>query len=480
MKIGHKWAVTCVATLGLQAGTAMADGMVNPRICKRHHLSEATQRWCESIEGLSGRALYKATVLENLRRTNQPPAADLKLAQVLPRRIDLDATGSTDDDGFPELFTFQLFDGDTGPALAGPVTTRNPTASLKTVRDLPGHVRAVVVVEDDERAVDTAELAIPLGDTVNCSNFSFACSTTPESTTTYRTTCSPLSDTIDFGSDELLDAAQRCDPSINGFTWVIITAAGAEAGGGANISPSHGGGAGAGGKASLQTTIDDLDSTYGSPASGTTYCYGIGHTGGYSDTGSGGGGASTILRTCQNVSQTERTGVLLIAGGGGGGAAANFGGSGHSGGAGGTAVSTTGGSCPPSCVSGNEPTGSTGGNGGGAGGSSGNGGAGDPKGADNDGNDGIGGEGGYADYWGAAGFSQGEPMVSGSTGQGGSNDNSGGGAGGGGWGGGGAGSESGRSGGGGGGSYAAQSTQPLSQAIGTNQAAGFLIFNFYP
>lgn len=157
-----KLTLAVATALVLQAGTASANGLVDPRICKRHHLSEATQRWCNSIQGLSGRDLYKATVLENLRRTNKPPVADLKLSLILPGRVKLDASDSTDEDGFPEIYTFSLFNADTGESIANPVTSREPYGDLEVPGgSLPPKMRASVIVEDDERATDTAELAIP-------------------------------------------------------------------------------------------------------------------------------------------------------------------------------------------------------------------------------------------------------------------------------------------------------------------------------
>jgi hypothetical protein len=474
MKTGLNWSLACVAAVALQAGSASAAGPVGPRICQRLNLSDETRAYCARIAGLRGRDLYKATVLENLRRTNQPPVADLKVERVLPRRVDLDASGSTDQDGFPEYYTFQLFDGDTGEIVANPVSTRQPYASLEAHQDLPPNLLASVIVEDDERATDTAELAIPLGaTTTNCSSTLFVCSTASG-----QTNCSPTSTAIEFSTADLLDAAQRCDPSITEQTPVVITAAGAGGSRGANVWPADGGGGGPGGSSRLGTTLADLDSTYGSPATGTTYCYGYGGSGSFGDTYSGGGGASSILRTCQNVSQTAPTGLLLVGGGGGGGGAAGDK-SGGGGGQGGIALSTTSGACPPSCTN-SDPTGRQGGLSGGSGGSGGKGGAGDRNGG-NSGNDGIGGEGGHSTDAATAGFTQGNPQVSSGTGQGGTNEAIGGGSGAGGYGGGGSGYSSGTpSGGGGGGSYAAKSTVAVSAVPGSNGSPGFVYFSFQP
>ena len=112
----------------------------------------------------------------------------------------------------------------------------------------------------------------------------------------------------------------------------------------------------------MLTTLADLDNTYGAPGT-TTYCYGIGRQGSHGNAHSGAGGASSLLRTCENVSQTEPTGLLLVAGGGGGGSAAGATFDGHSGGSG-----------------------------------------------------------GIASGWGTAGFKQGNPQITGDTGSGGSQD----------------------------------------------------------
>jgi hypothetical protein len=227
----------------------------------------------------------------------------------------------------------------------------------------------------------------------------------------------------------------------------------------------------------MGTTLADLDATYGSPGAGTTYCYGLGGQGSHGDAGSGAGGASSLLRTCENVSQAAPTGVLLIGGGGGGGAALHTG----NGGRGGVAVSTTAGACPASCEA-NSTSGGAGDQGGdlgGHGGAGGSGGAGADAGG-NPGADGIGGAGGFADHWGQAGFFQGAPQVTGDAGSGGSNDGFGGGSGGGGYGGGGSGFDGNGKfgGGGGGGSYAAKSSLSFASAPGNQAADGWLAFVF--
>jgi hypothetical protein len=456
--------LTCAAVLLLETGTAAADGLAKPTICGRQHLDEATRAWCDGIAGSTGRALYKATVLDALRRTNRPPVADLKPSSIMPGRVDLDASGSTDSDGFPEHYTFALFDADTGESIAGPVTNREPFASLQIPAGSPPRkMRASVIVEDDERATGTADLAVTAAQT-NCSGqvAFFNCSLI-----TGGTACTVVSSITEFTTTELLDAAQGCDVNIDENTPVVITAAGGSGGGGASIWPYNGGGGGSGGTALMATNVAYLDSTYGSPSAGTTYCYGIGKSGGHGDTHSGAGGASTLLRTCQNVSQTDLARVLLIAGGGGGGGAAGLGASGHGGGGGGN-------------TAGGNAGGGQGGGSGGFGGSGGKGGAAAPAIGGPSGNDGVGGKGGNAEDWGTAGFIQGNPQVSGSSGQGGAQDNTGGGAGGGGYGGGGAGAlESAGLGGGGGGSFAAKSIYAIS-STGGNSGDGYLQFAFYP
>ena len=497
-----RWTLACVAVVALQVGTASADqddddfgkrgfgkgrhGLIDPRICERHKLSEETQAFCDAIAGLRGRDLYKATVLENLRRTNQPPVADLELIRVLPRRVDLDASGSTDEDGFPDHYVFQLFDDDTGEPLSGPVTTRDHHASLETSQDLPANVRAVVIVEDDERATDTTELAIPLGATVKCSNVLFQCSTPAGQS---NMTCTPTKANDQFSTDDLLDAAQRCDSTISKSTRLVITAGGGRGGWGGSFI-SSGGHGGRGGAARMGTTLAFLDSRYGSPAAGTTYCYGIGHIGGHHDTWNGAGGASTLLRRCQDVDQTDTRGVLLIAGGGGGGGSALLGIPGKDGGGGGIAHSDQSG--PSSGQGGTAPF-----NAGGRGGSEGEGGIGEVR-CPNDGPNpppvpngpaganGIGGKGGHAS-WGTAAWAQGNPQVIGNAGQGadgvdGASGASG--AGGGGWGGGGAGCVNqdiggGNGGGGGGGSFA-DTSGTVSDAPSATPGAGYLQFSFQP
>jgi hypothetical protein len=201
MRIPWGWLLACGAAVALQAGAASAEGLVDPRICKRAELSDEARAYCDRIAGLRGRDLFKATALANLRGTNKPPVADLELAQtlpevtVLPGRVDLDASGSTDEDGFPKLYTFQLFDDATGQVLAGPLMTRQPVATLHVDRVLRASLRATVVVEDDERATDITDLAIDLGDIINCSNTFLTCSSSAG-----LTSCSPTSGNGEFST----------------------------------------------------------------------------------------------------------------------------------------------------------------------------------------------------------------------------------------------------------------------------------------
>ncbi len=470
------WILICVSLGILQTGTVSAERLNDRKICKRENLNLKSQKRCERLA--KRRSRFKTRVLKILQRTNKPPVADLKLARtfseeaiILPGRIDLDATGSSDKDGFPEFYTYQLFDDDTGQSIAGPVTTRKPLGTLTIDGELPPNLRATVIVEDDERGVDSAELIFPLGDTTTtCSNEFFGCSVT-----TLGTWCNPTAANKAFSTDDLLDAAQRCDVTITKSTPVLLAAAGASGGRGANVWPVNGGTYGRGGSANLGTTLSDLDTNYGAPSS-TTYCYGVGAQGSHGDTDSGAGGASSLLRTCENVSQTQPTGLLLVAGGGGGGAAAG----GGAGAQGGVALSTTSGPCPLSCAPFSSANGGgfQGGDNGGGGGAGGTGGAANTTEKANNGNDGISGHGGPATSWGTAGFIQGNPQVVGNSGAGGSNEGPGGGGGGGGYGGGANGGDS--RGGGGGGSYAAQSTLSFTNNPEAETANGWVafIFNF--
>ena len=422
---------------------------------------------CEQIQGLHGRDLYKATVLENLRRTNRPPAADLQFvappaelsgAPVLPGLVHLDASGSVDEDGSEARYIFRLTDGETGQALAGPLETREPFATLQVSCELPASLHAEVTVTDEEGATDTAAADLALGDAATCSTSLFTCSASNGATS-----CQPLGGS--FTTADLLAAAQQCDPSLTKFSPVLLAASGA-----AGVKGiGRGGIGGLAGQARVGTTPVDLDSTYGAA---TTWCYGIGARGIAS-----GGGASSLLRDCATVSQTDPRGVLLVAAGGGGGSDYIY--ANALGGSGGLAVSTTTGPCPPDCSAASTPDG--GGAdasvaAGGAGGVGGQGGAGYVAGAD-----GIGGDGGDYDAIGAATFKQGDPKVTGGAGSGGANYIGSicgcGGTGGGGYGGGGSAQDAP---GGGGGSYAAPSTVDVEPpALEPIDSAGFLIFTFH-
>ncbi|MEM7022471.1 MAG: hypothetical protein AAF637_07720 [Pseudomonadota bacterium] len=430
-----------------------AQVLINPRVCDRNELSELsdeTRAFCERVEGLKGRDLFKAWVLENLRRTNQPPVAALELFDrvgegnpVRPGHVDLDASGSFDLEGSVEHYTFLLFDAETEEVLAGPVFTREPLASLVIHRELPARLRATVSIEDDEGEIDTTEVSFE-GPDVTASTVLFTCSGTEP------TECQPTAANTEFTTDQLLEAAQKIDARITKATPLVIYGIGGGGGRGADWAANLGGRGGASGQAILGITLADLDAAFGSSPA-TTYCYGFGRQGWFSGRNPGSGGASTILRTCENVSQSETTGVILIAGGGGGGAVQNNAGGG---GAGGRAFSTLEGDCPPSCAAGSSPLGQgdTGGDGGGEGGSQGQGGTGGNGTTGDPGADGIGGKGGTAHHAGPAGWTQGDSKVTGSTGSGGlANASYSGGAGGGGYGGGGSGGASGGASGGGGG-----------------------------
>jgi hypothetical protein len=102
-----------------------------------------------------------------------------------------------------------------------------------------------------------------------------------------------------------LDAARQSNANISMSTPVVFSAGGSAGGRGADIWPINGGPGGEGGLAALGTTLEHLDDELGSD---TSYCFGVGKAGGHTDSHSGAGGASTILRTCNNVSQTETTG----------------------------------------------------------------------------------------------------------------------------------------------------------------------------
>ena len=175
MQTSLKLMLAGVAALALPVSTAVAEGgsgtsgfgkgrhgLVHPGICKLDHSSEETQRWCDSIVGLRGRDLFKAIVLENLRRTNRPPVADVRLGRLgtgLLGRVDLDGSGSFDEDGFVARYNFQLIDDDTDLPLGGGASTPNPAATMQVDGGLPLNVRAVVRVTDDEGASDAAELS---------------------------------------------------------------------------------------------------------------------------------------------------------------------------------------------------------------------------------------------------------------------------------------------------------------------------------
>ncbi len=259
-------AVAGVAALAMPSAAALAQDEdiesqqehFDLRVCKRHMhaaLNEDERAACAIFERLDRQGRYKALVMQRLRRRNKPPEATIEIVEVLPRRVDVSAESSTDEDGFPEVHYFALEDADTGDVLAGPITTRELFASLETNRDLPENLRVRVVVEDDLRAIDTAEEIVTLSAT-HCSNELFACSSNG------ATTCTPRAGNNLFTTDDLLDAAQRCDRTITRNTQLTISAWGGQAGRGANVWPFNGGDGGLGGGARMETTLAEMDRVY--------------------------------------------------------------------------------------------------------------------------------------------------------------------------------------------------------------------------
>ena len=445
--------------------------------------------------------------------TNQPPQAELEVLRILPGRVDVHAGESFDPDGHIELYDFWLQDADTQEVLAGPVTTREPWATLHfdlgrsldhnnqlvtaQNRNFGPNVQAMVTVQDNNKAIDTTAAPAPVGAAPSCSNTNFQCTLDSSSG---NTTCTPLGNGAFIMSD-LLSAAQICDGSLSDSTNLMIVAAGASGGRGADVGVTDGGGGASGGVAAMGTTIAALNMEFGAS---TMWAFGIGGGGTHNNTHSGTGGAATLLRSSELVNQRVADGVLLIGPGGGGGGAADGFDSGHAGGTGGIAFSSTSGPCPGStCLSGstggNSVEGCTGGGGASGGGSGGgspgqcNTTSGNP---DCGGNSGVGGGGGVADGQSAAYWIQGDPLVNLSedcdgtpgecneiyAGQGGPCPEAGDtchGSGGGGYAGGEAGTSD-YSGGGGGGAYAYTSTWEITDKPGTNPNNGYLSFTFVP
>ncbi len=114
----------------------------------------------------------KAKALRWLQRTNHPPVAALRLARllgeitVLPGRVDLDASGSTDIDGSVDYYDSWLVDDDTGVAISSVITSREPVTTTRVEGGLPPFVRAVMIVTDDEGATDRIELVFTSDGTV--------------------------------------------------------------------------------------------------------------------------------------------------------------------------------------------------------------------------------------------------------------------------------------------------------------------------
>ncbi len=436
---------------------------------------------------------FAARVLEHLRRNNQSPWAALEIEQVFPGRVDVHALDSMDPDGHVKLYDFWL-EAEDGEVLAGPITTRNPGASLMVHpnRELGPNLRAVVVVEDNLGAIDQAAVSVPADVNPSCSNSTFTCNF---DSSTSRTTCVMASTAGDdaFSMSTLLSAASGCDSSLSNNTKLMIHASGAWGSRGANVGLTDGGGAG--GSAAMGTTIADLNSTYGAS---TTWAYGMASAGTHSNTHSGGGGAATLLRAANVANQFNTDGVLLIGPGGGGGGAANGFDGGNGGGVGGIAISSTLGSCPGAfCLEGSTVgdtsiAGCTGGSGIAGGGSGGGapGLCGDNGATSNcQGAGGPGGAGGEADGAAIAYWFQGNPLVIATgevnnfhAGQGGPvppfGDSCHGG-GGGGWGGGNGGDQA-EAGGGGGGAYAAPSSWDITDPPGFHNGVGYIWFVFIP
>ncbi len=398
---------------------------------------------------------------------NQPPNVIVEIGTILPNRIDVHAHESIDPDGHIHHFLFHLEDHDTGDLIAYATTFQDPTGNLVVPGPLPPVMRVLVTALDNDGGIGTASATVSLESTDTCVNDEFTC--TKDSS---NVVCVPNgnSSTTNFSIKmvQLLRAAYSCEGSIDGNSTLVIQATGGEGGDGAHYGLFYGGYGGSGGFAQMTTSIAGLPDPDGS------YCYGLGEKGSADYDHSASGGASTILRTCGNANQSSTTGVLLIAGGGGGGQKGQILSSGTNGHSGGSAYSTTSGPCPPDCVNPDNDGGGGGqeGGGGGVGGYS--------NCFGGFGYSDIGGRGGKAEGKDPVGWWQGDPLVEGTTGEGGDNTKShinAVGAGGGGYGGGGVGG-----GGGGGGSYAAMSTRANDSFTDTSYASvagkGALVFIF--
>ena len=216
----------------------------------------------EESNGSSGLdAGEKARLLKRLRENNLPPVAVIEILGVFPRRVDVVATKSMDPDGFVSIYYFRLEDLDTGEVLAGPITTREPHAALITNVDLPPNIAAIVTVEDDTQAIDTAMAPVAVPPGPNCSTSLFSCTVQSNG----GTVCKLIDNGQNalFTTSDLLDAAQGCDSTIDNTTPLLIGAAGGSGGRGADIWPSNGGSGGCGGIAVMATTTSDLDSQFG-------------------------------------------------------------------------------------------------------------------------------------------------------------------------------------------------------------------------
>lgn len=456
----------CVAVLLAQAaGNAGAAG---PR-CDTEKMNKKAFENCQAATAKAGprNGGFKVQATRKLDRQNQPPTADLVMGEVFDRHVELDASGSTDDDGFVEQYTFQLMDADTEEVLAGPLTLRSSFARLEARKALPQNLLATLGVEDDIGGTDSTEMQISLGAAESCGNTLFSCSSNGDDT---KLNCTPRAANTSFRTQDLLDATNGCSAfGADGGTRLEIYAAGGAGGRGANFWPNDGGKGGKGGVAGLVTSTNDLGFSYGDSAN---YCYGIGSQGGHKGNNAGAGGAASLLRICGSSDTSQ---LLVLGPGGGGGGAANLLEAGGDGGHGGSAFSQN--------ASGRGQQGQPGG------GAPGEGGIGgmivgtNTQTGDGLGGDGIGGRGGPAKDWGRAGFFRGDPGVVAPAGVGGDQEVVGGGSGGGGWGGGAAGGNFKLSfvstlsqGGGGGGAFSSSFDDSASR--GQNSGKGYLLFRF--
>ncbi|MCP4210112.1 MAG: hypothetical protein GY764_01415 [Halieaceae bacterium] len=417
----------------------------------------------------------------SMQRSNIPPVAHIEVLDNLPLgnaigSVSLSAQGSSDSDGVIHHFFFRVEDAETGEVLAGPLDSRKPHVRIPVPSAAPTQtLRAVVTVEDDMQALDTAEALAAAAPPTCHEDKAVTCWITDA--VFGRVTCTFKNDSgIDYALqvEEILYAGQACNPAITSTTQLAIMGLGGSGGGGGDSFYQDGGDYGYGGVALVGTTWEELIEA------AQFICFGVAQQASHSGLTGGSGGASTIMRKCDSNGTDH--GVILVAGGGGGGGPGSQPTPGD-GGDGGIAISSTAGACPPDCLPGSSDHG-YGDNSSlhyGRGGGEGEGGSSDCTDHENSakGEDGFGGRGGKSS-WGSAGWLTGNAFVPGATGQGGT-DSCSSGAGGGGYGGGASGSS--LDGGGGGGSYAMKSSWDLSTIgykIETNPGDGIIQFVFYP